>query len=269
MRPVSLRSRVEAEEAGEPLSGKKAKIIFACGMLYDLEDPIAFLRATAAALHPDGVFVAQLQCLRQTLALRDVGNLCHEHLEFYTLHSLLMLYDRVGLVVEHVEENDVNGGSYRLYARRTDGAELDDTVGGFLGDERDAGLTDVTGERMRPSFADMQGSLQNLWQTVESMVRAGKRVWAYGASTKGNVILQAANLGPELIEAAADRSPEKVGRTTANGIPIRSEDDFRREQPDFALVLPYTFLDEFMRREAAWRNNGGRFIVPIPEVKVV
>lgn len=249
----------------------RAKIVTACGMLYDLEDPESFVRDVARVLAPDGLFVAQLQCLRQTVALKDVGNFCHEHLEFYTLKSLAKMFWQCGLAITDVEGNDVNGGSYRLYAQHR-GPRMSSLLWGNVAEaeaaERDMGLYEV--DRLISIGQWMKGLMANLYQTVESIVRAGKTVWVYGASTKGNVILQAAGIDHRLIKYAVDKSPEKVGRYTAgSGILIRSETDFRAAAPDFALVLPYTFIDEFTEREAAWRSGGGKWIVPIPEVRVV
>lgn len=248
------------------------KIVTACGMLYDLNDPLSFLRDVARVLAPDGVFVAQLQCLAQTVRLKDAGNLCHEHLEFYTLRALGSLMLRAGLAVEDVEENAVNGGSYRLYCRLSDRIEhvqnenalrrcVDATCA-----EHDAGLTDPA--RLRAFGDDLLANAMELRALVETLVRGGKTVWAYGASTKGNVILQSAGLGPDLVRAAADRSPEKWGRLTCTGVPVVSEDEFRKARPAYAVMLPYTFFDEFDARESAWRAGGGRWVLPVPKVEV-
>lgn len=256
----------------------EAKIITALGMLYDLDDPLSFLRDVARVLAPDGVFVAQLQCLAQTVRLKDVGNLCHEHLEFYTLRALGSLMLRAGLYVEDVEENDVNGGSYRLYCRKRpdhpgrivpkgmeNPAGLERLIDATSAEDA-AGLTDPA--RLRAFGDDLLANAMELRALVETLVRGGKTVWAYGASTKGNVILQSAGLGPDLVRAAADRSPEKWGRLTCTGVPVVSEDEFRKARPAYAVMLPYTFFDEFDARESAWRAGGGRWVLPVPKVEV-
>lgn len=246
---------------------KLAKVVTACGMFYDLDDPNAFVRDVAAVLHPDGVFVAQLQCLAQTVRLGDVGNLAHEHLEFYSLESLLALFGRHGLQVYRVEENAVNGGSYRLYARHARGQLQERSVTEFLRAETLEGLADpMRYARLYRQFEVQRTACRMFVRTARD---EGKKVWVYGASTKGNVILQYYGLGPDEIVAAADRSPEKWGRTTSNGVPIVSEDEFRKAAPDYALVLPYSFINEFKEREAAWLRGGGRFLVPLPEFRVV
>ncbi|MDD5774809.1 MAG: hypothetical protein PHS64_02565, partial [Candidatus Omnitrophica bacterium] len=105
---------------------------------------------------------------------------------------------------------------------------------------------------------------------IKEEVSKGKKIYVYGASTKGNVILQYYGLDRALITAAAERSPEKWGKyTVGSWIPIVSEEDARKADPDYFLVLPWAFFDEFYKREEAWRSRGGRFIVPLPEFRVV
>ena len=259
---------------------QKAKIVTALGMFYDLEDPNQFIADVAKVLHPEGVFVAQLMCLKQTIENYDIGNFAHEHLEFYSLRSLMYLMSKHNLTIFDVEENSVNGGSYRLYVRHA-GAKLGDKAGldrveATLAWEEHVGLSTGSYLDGYPSFASFATKLgvihRNLHGFISDEATKGKRTWVYGASTKGNVILQWAGLDDRLIHGAADRSPEKWGKFTAGtNIPIVSEASARSVLPDYFLVLPYSFLPEFVEREKDefWRKRGGKFIVPLPEFKVV
>lgn len=250
------------------LGGKKARVVTACGMFYDLEDPNPFVADVAKVLAPDGLFVAQLMCLKQTLNRNDVGNLCHEHLEFYSLPSLETLFNRHGLTIQEVQENGVNGGSYRLYVRHSAGARpCDASVPLAWSRELSLGLDEPMTYVMWQ--ADLERRRAECVRLVREAKASGKSVWVYGASTKGNVILQWYGLDHTLIDGAADRSPEKWGRyTVGTGIKITSEDE-ARQKADVFLVLPYSFLIEFTERERAWRDRGGRFIVPLPEPRVL
>jgi len=245
----------------------KAKIVTACGMFYDLDDPNPFVAGVARVLADDGVFVAQLMCLQNTVELGDVGNFSHEHLEFYTLRSLGLLFARHGLAIVDLEKNVVNGGSYRIYVKHA--AKLRG-ISPALADAIDA----------EPHLSDpwfyrqWQGDIAvNSWKLSREVSRAvqdGKRVWVYGASTKGNVILQHAGLDHSLIGGAAERSPEKWGLVTiGSGIPIYSEQHAREQNPDYFLALPYAFVDEFVRREREWLESGGTFMVPLPKFHLV
>ncbi len=252
----------------------KAKVITAIGMAYDLEDPNAFIADVAKVLAPDGVFVAQLMCMRNMVNVGDVGNLCAEHLEYYTLESLDWLLEKHGLEIRDIETNAVNGESYRLWIRHRAwtgdwaNAQAAHRVNAARIAEERMGLDSP--EFYHTLFAKMEANRRNLVEFVRDAVGKGKRVWVYGASTKGNTLLQYYGLDHSLIEAAADKSPEKWGKyTIGTGIPIVSEAKAREVNPDFFLVLPYAFLPEFMVREEAWLEGGGKFLVPLPEFRIV
>lgn len=235
----------------------KAKIITALGMFYDLEDPSQFMRDVRSALAEDGIFVAQLMCLASMLKKNDLGNICHEHIEYYSLESLRYLFESNGLEIFKLEENDVNGGSYRIFARHL-------KVGSIPFRENFV-MDDLHAFKHR-----IDGNRDKCVNFIREEVGRGKVVYVYGASTKGNVILQYYGLDTSLITAAADRSPEKWGKyTVGSWIPIVSEEEARAAQPDYFLVLPWAFFDEFYERERAWREKGGKFIVPLPDFRVV
>lgn len=235
----------------------KAKVITAIGMFYDLEDPNKFIKDIQRALADDGVFVAQLMCLAPMIEKNDLGNICHEHLEYYSLDSLKYLFETNGLEMFKIEENDVNGGSYRIFARHYKGT-------GIVYKEKIT-LNDLLAFAKR-----VEDNRKLCVDFIKDEVSKGKKVYVYGASTKGNVILQYYGLDHNLITAAAERSPEKWGKyTIGTWIPIVSEEEARKAQPDYFLVLPWAFFDEFYKREEVWRSRGGKFIVPLPEFRVV
>ncbi len=251
--------------------GKKAKVITAIGMFYDMEDPGKFIADAAKALTNDGMFVAQLMCLKNMLDTNDVGNICHEHLEFYSLKSLEFLLNTNGFDIIDIEHNLVNGGSYRVYCGlqggnppKIEGAAQ--RIAKFRKEEEGIDTIEVH----KAFFRRIEENKRQCVQFITDEVAKGKRVWVYGASTKGNTILQYYGLDHTVIEAASERSPEKWGKVTVGtGIPIVSEDKARTAAPDYFLVLPYAFFDEFYKREEQWRKGGGQFIVPLPEFRVV
>jgi hypothetical protein len=235
----------------------KAKVVTAIGMFYDLEDPNQFIGDAQKALTEDGVFIAQLMCLASMLKTNDVGNIVHEHLEYYSLESLRYLFETNGLEIFKIEENDVNGGSYRIFARQYKGT-------GIPLDEK-IEMDDLLAFARR-----VEDNRRWCVEFIKTEVARGKTIYVYGASTKGNVILQYYGLDTKLITAAAERSPEKWGKyTVGTWIPIVSEEEARRAKPDYFLVLPWAFLSEFVEREKEWIRGGGRFIVPLPEFRLV
>jgi len=251
--------------------GKKAKVITAIGMFYDMEDPNQFIADSAKALTDDGVFIAQLMCLKSMLDTNDVGNICHEHLEYYSFASLEYLFNKNGLEIMDIEVNDVNGGSYRIYARKQ-GTTVTPAIGASerikkIKDE-EKNLSDK--QVYQDFFNRVEENKRKCVNFIKQEISRGKKVWVYGASTKGNVILQYYGLDHPIIEAASERSPWKWGKyTVGTMIPCVSEEEARKAQPDYFLVLPYAFIDEFYEREKEWRVRGGKFIVPLPEFRVV
>lgn len=235
----------------------KARVITAIGMFYDLEEPNKFIADAQKALADDGIFVAQLMCLTPMLQKNDLGNICHEHLEYYSLQSLKYLFETNGLEMFKIEENDVNGGSYRIFARHFKGT-------GIPFNEK------ITKQDILAFGQRVQQNRDRCVAFIKQEVARGKKVYVYGASTKGNVILQYYGLDSKLITAAAERSPEKWGKyTVGSWIPIVTEEEARKAQPDYFLVLPWAFFNEFYEREKEWRSRGGKFIVPLPEFRVV
>lgn len=248
----------------------KAKVITAIGMLYDLEDPNKFVGDVAACLDRDGVFVSQLMCLRQMMEGYDVGNLCHEHLEFYSLKSFDLLLQRHGLQVVAMQSNNTNGGSYRFWITHVanKGKHRSATFDHALQLESEDGLDDPVMHCIWES--GLKRNKDKVVGYVMDELKGGRTVAVLGASTKGNVILQWLGLDHRELSFASERSPEKVGLYTAGtGIPIISEEEARTRRPDNFLLLPYAFAEEVIQRETTYLMAGGKIIVPLPTPYVV
>lgn len=254
---------------------QKAKVITAIGMFYDLDDPNAFVADVARLLDDDGVFVIQQNYLGTMLKDTIFDNISHEHLEYYSLRSLNHLLQRHNLETFDLDLNDVNGGSIRTYIRHIGkGAALkiqpgaSDRIGAVRAAEERQQLDELA--CYQDYAARVQALRRQLHGFVSDEVRNGRTVYVYGASTRGNTVLQYCNLDQNLIVAAADRNPDKWGkRTVGSNIPIVSEADARAKKPDYFLVLPYQFINEFVQREASFLKGGGKFIVPLPEFRIL
>ena len=253
--------------------GSKAKVITSIAMFYDLEAPNAFVEDIKNTLDNDGIWINQLSYTPLMFDTNAFDNICHEHLEYYTLYSIEKLISKHDLEVFDVETNDVNGGSFRLYLRHknsrvkpTPGAET--RVQKMRDYERLNGYQKIEVYRQ---FAERVTTLRKeIHDFIKQKVDQGKKVYAYGASTKGNTLLQYCNLDHNLIAAAAERNPNKWGKyTVGTNIPIISEEQARKEHPDFFLVLPWAFIKEFREREEAFYKRGGKLIVPLPQIRVI
>jgi SAM-dependent methyltransferase len=250
----------------------RAKAITSVAMFYDLEDPAAFVQDVADSLAEDGVWVMELHYLPTMLTQNAFDVIVHEHLEYYSLAVIERLLAQAGLSATAAELNAVNGGSIRLFishaGRRSSNAQADERLQELRVREFEMALDSPTPYE---SFAaNVERVRRELREFCESVAADGKTIHIYGASTKGNTILQSAGLDRRLIAYAADRNPDKWGsETIATGIPIISEEDSRAMKPDYYLVLPWHFLDEFLERERPYLEDSGRFIVPLPEVRVI
>ena len=236
---------------------KKPKIITAIGMFYDLEDPNTFIKDAADTLDDDGIFIAQLMCLNSMVKKNDLGNICHEHIEFYSHKSLKYLFETNGLEIFKIEENEVNGGSYRIFCRKLNKGSIKLKYENVLGS-------------VKSFYKRIKLNKIKTVRFIKKELKKNKKIFLYGASTKGNTVLQYYNLNNKIIPYAAERSPAKWGRyTVGTGIKIISEKEARKLNPDYFFVTPWGFIKEFIIREKKWRKKGGKFILPFPKFKII
>ncbi len=236
---------------------KKPKVITAIGMFYDLEDPSKFISDAAEALDENGIFIAQLMCLNSMLKKNDLGNICHEHLEFYSYESLKYLFEKNGFKIFKVEENEINGGSYRIYCKKN----LKHSI---------KYKENINLKEINKFVLKVKNNKKKFISFVKKAQKEKKKIFLYGASTKGNTLLQYYNVNSKIIPYAAERSPEKWGKyTVGSGVKIISEKKARELRPDYFFVMPYAFIDEFIKREKKWLKSGGKFLLPYPNFKMV
>lgn len=250
--------------------GRQAKVITSIAMFYDLEDPNAFVRDIARALAPDGIWHFEQSYMPSMLRTNAYDTVCHEHIEYYSLRVIQNLLARNGLRIINVQMNSVNGGSVAVTACH-EAALIPSArpiIEWMLQQEENWGLNSAKPYRQ---FEDRvfkhRADLQRLIQTLSA---DGKLVLGYGASTKGNVLLQFCQFGPKQIPAIAEVNPEKFGAYTPGTlIPIISEAEARAMRPDYFLVLPWHFKSTIVQREKDYLAAGGKLIFPLPEIEIV
>lgn len=264
---LNIPTYFTAAEARAVIGTKKAKIIFAIAIFYDVEEPLGFLQDVADVLADDGVLVVQMNYLPTMLKNNTFDDICHEHVTYWSLSTLKPLLDKVGLKIVHAETNRVNGGSIRMAIKKHGFVVA--SVPLLMQDEGHHGWM----RGMEPYLAFGSKCKQVAYRLYNALLRFSShemRTYVYGASTRGTTILEYANITFPMVLKAADRNPQKWGREmVGTGIPIVSEEEARADNPDFFLVLPYSFLPEFEVREAKWRANGGKWIIPLPEPRVL
>lgn len=251
-------------------SSKKASLIFSVAMFYHLHDPTEFVREVESCLADDGVLVVQMAYLPAMLKTNMYDNIVHEHAGYYATHHMKWIMEKAGLEIFDVLENDVYGGSFRVFAKKRGCTRFapTDRYKANVAAELEMGIYDPkTYEAFGARIAKTREDLRRLCAGFKEQ---GKTIWVYGASTKGNTILQYCNLGKDDIVAAADASSFKVGKYIVGAdIVIRDEEAMRAAAPDYLLALPYSFVDAFVARETQLVARGTKFIVPLPEVRLV
>jgi NDP-4-keto-2,6-dideoxyhexose 3-C-methyltransferase len=261
------------------LQNRYPKIITSIAMFYDLENPNKFVSDIKKVMHKDGLWIVQMSYLPLMLKQNEFGNICHEHLEYYSLQSLEYLLTKHNFEIVDGELNDVNGGSIRIYIRNKTAKKtiFGDATYRKLARERIIALRE---QEKKLGLGNIKTYLEfAIWidrikhdvvEFIRSEIAKGKTVYVYGASTKGNTVLQYFELDNTLITAAAERNPDKWGKlTVGTHIPIISEDEARAAKPDYFLVLPWHFIEEFKEREKEFLLQGGRFILPAPNFSLI
>lgn len=259
--------------------GGRADVITFIAAFYLIDDPEPIVQDLYEVLSDDGVLVLQLSYTPLMIRQLAFDNICHEHIYYWSLGGIKSLFENHGFRIVDCALNDTNGGSMRVYLQK-DTASLDSfgttplrdvcamRVDSLLDHERFYDLRSPT------TWLDFAQRLEMLRTDVVGFIRqeraSGKSIWGYGASTKGNTLLQYFGLDQNDLDAIAERNPAKYGlRTLGSDIPIRSEEEMRAAKPDYLLIMPWAFIGEFRTRESEYLQNGGALIVPCPQFEVI
>lgn len=253
------------EVAEEP-----ARIITSIAMFYDLEDPESFATDVAACLAKDGVWHFEQSYMPSMLRTTGYDTICHEHVEYYSLATVQRILNEAGLAIIDVRFNRVNGGSFAITASHANSALPKENVlvEWLLAQEERLAL-----HTPRP-FREFEGRVfqhrADLTGLVRRLRESGATIMGYGASTKGNVLLQFCGFGPEDIIAIGEVNQDKFGRVTpGTGIPIVPESEVTTSRSDYLLVFPWHFREGIIQRESEYLQGGGKLIFPLPEIEIV
>lgn len=249
---------------------EKAKVITSIAMFYDLESPLDFVRDIASCLEDEGIWHFEQSYMPSMLKTNSYDTICHEHLEFYSLKVVKNMLSKHGLRIIDVQMNSINGGSFAVTACKEKATYISNEpiINWLLQQEDQMGL-----ETSKPYIEFAERAFlhkKNLVELIDALVKDGKKVFGYGASTKGNVLLQFCNLTAKHIPYIAEVNEEKYGSyTPGSHIPIISEKEAKAMKPDYFLVLPWHFKNNIMAREKEFLANGGKFIFPLPEIEII
>jgi SAM-dependent methyltransferase len=269
-RGIPSVSEFFGEELAIALAGQYgcADVIHANNVLAHVADLNGFVKGVAVLLKPQGIAVVEVPYVKDLIDHVEFDTIYHEHLCYFSLTALNALFRRNGLRVQDVERVPIHGGSLRLFVVRAGTQEPTQVVAELLRNEHDWGIDRLA------FYADFAHSVQNLKASLSDLLlqlkRERKRVVGYGAAAKGTTLLNYFRIGPETLDFVVDRSPHKQGcYTPGTHLPIFSPDKLMHEKPDYVLLLAWNFANEILEQQTLFRQQGGRFIIPIPELKVV
>jgi hypothetical protein len=238
-------------------------------MFYDLERPLDFMRQVHAVLEDGGIWHFEQSYLPSMLAATSYDTICHEHVEYYSLGTIVWMAERAGFSIVDVSLNDINGGSFAVTAAkaRPGATQHAPVVARMLDEERRAGLSGADPyARFARAVEAHRTELRGLLQRLKA---EGKRVFGMGASTKGNVILQYCDIGPDLLECIAEVNEDKFGCFTPGTlIPIVSEGEALARKPDVMLVLPWHFRTNLIGRSRPLLERGIKLLFPLPKIEL-
>ena len=250
---------------------RSARIVTSIAMFYDLDSPVAFARQIESILADDGVWHFEQSYMPSMLRMNSYDTICHEHLEYYSLGVVKKILELSGLRLVDVAMNAINGGSFAVTATKVGNTSIkanDAVIDWLLQQEDRMGLG--TPKPFRDFEERVFSHRDDLTRLIRALNADGKTVLGYGASTKGNVVLQFCGLGPNDIKAIAEVNPDKFGKfTPGSKIPIISEAEARAMKPDYFLVLPWHFKDGILKREKDYLAAGGKMIFPFPEIEII
>jgi len=253
--------------------GKLFDIVTSIAMFYDLEDPRSFTRGVKQVLAPGGLWVFEMSYMPSMLRMNSYDTICHEHLEYYSLAVIEKVLRAEGMKIVKAELNDINGGSIRCSATHAGNFAFkrDDYLAALMALRQQEFDLELDTDRPYRNFQDhINVHREELSGLLRRLKKEGKRIHVYGASTKGNTLLQWCGIDNRIVDAAADRNPDKEGAfTLGTDIPIISEEQSRRMKPDYYLVLPWHFRDEFLGREKGLLAQGVKMIFPLPTIEIV
>jgi SAM-dependent methyltransferase len=250
------------------MSGRKADLILANNVFAHVPDTNSFVAGLHTLLNPGGRAVLEFPYAADFTENGEFDTIYHEHVFYFSLTALHPLFERHGLTIFRVERIPIHGGSLRLFACVSGAYAVESSVLYLIEEEWRKGMATLG---YYDGFARRAlQTKQDLLDLLGRLKAEGKSIAAYGASAKGSTLLNFAGIGRDLIDFVADRSTYKQGRLMpGTHLPIVSPDQLAVQRPDYTLLLTWNFAEEILNQQAAYRNMGGRFIIPIPSVRVV
>ena len=249
---------------------KKFKLITSIAMFYDLPDPLDFAQQIHSVLDRSGIWHMELSYMPMMIKNRSYDTICHEHLEYYSLKSLKYLLNAADLKIINLSFNQINGGSIELDIahKKSKFKECKHLINWVLESERVNKYNEI--EKQKLFFKECENHKYLLKKLLNTLKKQNKKILGYGASTKGNVLLQYCKIDSKIIDYVAEVNSFKFNKfTPGTNIKIISEKEAKQKKPDYFLVLPWHFKDHIIKREKEYLKKGGKLIFPLPDIEIV
>ncbi|MFC1504041.1 class I SAM-dependent methyltransferase [Spirochaetota bacterium] len=247
---------------------EKAKIITSIAMFYDLTDPLSFAESIYDHLDDNGIWAFEQSYMPTMLQMTSYDTICHEHLEYYALKQIKYITDKTGFHICDVQFNDTNGGSFFVIASKRSSSYKENIkiISDILQKEAELQLSTT-----KPFKAFEERIFRHKTDVMDFFNDANNNtIFGYGASTKGNVILQYCGISSAHIPCIAEVNEYKFNRITPGScIPIISESEAKSRKPDYLFVLPWHFRENILQKEQDYLKQGGRFVFPLPKLEVI
>jgi SAM-dependent methyltransferase len=259
-------SEVASRLAGD---GKRADVIHAHNVLAHVSDLNGVVQGFATLLAAGGIVIVEAPYVKELIDRTEFDTIYHEHLCYFSLTALDSLFRRHGLSITNVENVAIHGGTLRVFATPTvENVPISDSVRALLAEEANWKASEPASYR---EFSDnVEGIRIQLRAMLGDLKRGGQTVAAYGASAKGSTLLNYAGIGKETLDFVADRSTIKQGRyTPGTHLPIYPPERLLEAMPDYVLLLTWNFADEILEQQSEYRTRGGKFVIPVPTVRLV
>ena len=254
----------------EHFKNQKFNLITSIAMFYDLPDPLKFAKEIHNILDDKGVWHIELSYMPLMIKNTSYDTICHEHLEYYSLFSLKFLLNAANLKIINLSFNQINGGSIVLdiSKKKSKYKECKQLIDWVLEREKLNKYNEL--EKQKSFFKECQNHKILLKKLLKTLKNQNKKVLGYGASTKGNVLLQYCNIKSDMINNIAEVNKFKFNKyTPGTNIKIISEKEAKLKKPDYFLVLPWHFKDHIIKKEKNFLKNGGKLIFPLPDIEIV
>jgi hypothetical protein len=245
---------------------KKAKIVFSIAMFYDLPNPVKFAQNIKKIIGDEGIWVSEQSYCPFMLKNNSFDTICHEHIEYYTIKSIRYIFEKVGLKIVDIKFNDVNGGSFRIIASSLNSKLKEFSKLKFYEKREKILLRKHSFSKFIKKIRTIKCNLNFLLRKISSQ---NKTVYGYGASTKGNVLLQHFNITDKYLPYISEVNKFKFNRyTPLTKIKILDHNKISKKLPDFFLVLPWHFKNNILKKDIHILKKGVKYIFPLPNIRI-